>query len=629
MSFLNLGLAEFMALLGATSALVIALYLLNRARRKETVATLRFWVQAVRPEASRRRRRIQQPWSLVLQLIGLALLLLAIAQPRFGPGGGWSRDHVVVLDTSSWMAAGTRTRTLMDQAKEAARAYLTRLPATDRVMLVRADGLPVPATPLTADREIVRRAIDASRPSAAALNLEQAFRFAAETRRMNARRAGEIVFVGAGRIREQDGAPPEVSGLRVLRVKHDGENRGLRSIGLRRSPVSPGVWEMFVSVRNYAPRPLVVPLVVDYGGARVGARRLELPAGGEQEVTFEVRTRAAGWLEARLIGGDALADDDRAVVEIPEQRTVSVAVFTDHPDPLRPLFQANPWVEASFQPTSAFTAKQTADVIVLDGFAPAAPLERPSVWIAPPPGAVKVRTRVAREPVVRWRADHEVSAGLRARTIELDAADVFVPEAGDVAIAEVEAGPVIVARAAPRRSVFIGYHPSRSDARFDVATPLLFANILRWLKPEAFDASEVRAQTAGAVAVLLDADEDITKLSVFDERRRPLPFTVRGRTLRFYSGAPGSVRVAGGRGERVYSLSLPELGETDWTPPKTAAQGLPPRWSEPLARELWPWLAIAGALCFLAEWVLYGRLRVAARRVLSMPARVFAGRAAS
>ncbi|HET8549153.1 MAG TPA: VWA domain-containing protein, partial [Bryobacteraceae bacterium] len=170
MSLLNLGLAELIGLLGATSALVVALYLLNRARKRETVPTLRFWVQAVRSDAARRRRRIQQPWSLVLQLIGIALLLLAIAQPRLGSAGGWSRDHILVLDTSSWMAAGTRTRTLMDEAKEAARAYLARVPAADRVMLVRADGLPAPATPLTSDREIVRRAIEQSRPSAAALN---------------------------------------------------------------------------------------------------------------------------------------------------------------------------------------------------------------------------------------------------------------------------------------------------------------------------------------------------------------------------------------------------------------------------------------------------------------------------
>jgi hypothetical protein len=630
MSFLNLGFAEFMALLGATSALVVALYLLNRARKRQTVATLRFWVQAVTPDASRRRRRIQQPWSLALQLIGLALLLLAIAQPRLGSAGGWSRDHILVLDTSSWMAAGSRTRSLMDQARESARAYLGRVPATDRVMLVRADGLAIPATPLTTNRETVRRAIDESRPAAAALSLDQALAFAAETRRLNARRSGEVVFIGAGRIREQDGTPQAVNGLRVVKVRQAGDNRGLRSIGLRRSAVTPGVWEIFVSVRNYSERPLIVPLVVEFGGARVGSRRLELPAGREQEVTFELRTRAAGWLEARLLGSDALADDDRAVVEIPQQHTIKVTVFSDAPDSLRPLFEANPWVEPSFQARAAYSPKTAGDVIIADGFVPAVAPAAPFVLVAPPEGgAIRVRSRVTNAPVVRWRTDHEVAAGLRARTIELDAADVYTPGPNDIALAEVEEGPVILARTGAQRSVLLGYHPGKSEARFDVATPLLFANILRWLKPEAFEAAEVRAQTVGAVNVLLDADEDTSRLRVLDERGRPLPHTVRGRTLRFFSGAPGTVRFTGTRGERVYSLTLPEVGDVEWTPPQSAAQGLPPRWSEPLARDLWPWFAVLAAICLLIEWMLYGRMRAAVKAVVAMPARLFARRAAS
>src|SRR5690349_15510366 len=103
MFLLNLSVVEFVALLVATSAVVVALYLLNRARRRQTVATLRFWVQAMRPESSHQRRRIQQPISLLLQLLALALLMLALAQPRLGSSNSGARDHILLLDTSSWM----------------------------------------------------------------------------------------------------------------------------------------------------------------------------------------------------------------------------------------------------------------------------------------------------------------------------------------------------------------------------------------------------------------------------------------------------------------------------------------------------------------------------------------------
>src|SRR6202012_6742 len=102
MNFLNLGLGELLGLVGAISAGIVALYLLDRSKRKQLVATLRFWSQAdVRTEL-KHRRRIQQPWSLLLQIISMILLLLAIAGPHWGGNENAFRDHVVLLDTSAW-----------------------------------------------------------------------------------------------------------------------------------------------------------------------------------------------------------------------------------------------------------------------------------------------------------------------------------------------------------------------------------------------------------------------------------------------------------------------------------------------------------------------------------------------
>src|SRR5579871_401568 len=127
MSFLNLSLGELLGLVGAISAGVVTLYLLDRSKRRQVVATLRFWTAAdVRTEL-KHRRRIQQPWSLALQLLSIALLLLAIAGPRLGGPSGRARDHVLILDTSASMATqavqtqGNRTRTtnLMEEARVA------------------------------------------------------------------------------------------------------------------------------------------------------------------------------------------------------------------------------------------------------------------------------------------------------------------------------------------------------------------------------------------------------------------------------------------------------------------------------------------------------------------------------
>ena len=110
MFFLNLTIAQFATLLGSVSAVVVALYLLDRSRRKQTVATLRFWVAAEQPTVVARRKRIQQPLSLLLQLISICLLLLAIAQLRLGSQGATPFDHVLIVETSAWMGARSANR---------------------------------------------------------------------------------------------------------------------------------------------------------------------------------------------------------------------------------------------------------------------------------------------------------------------------------------------------------------------------------------------------------------------------------------------------------------------------------------------------------------------------------------
>jgi hypothetical protein len=110
------------------------------------------------------------------------------------------------------------------------------------------------------------------------------------------------------------------------------------------------------------------------------------------------------------------------------------------------------------------------------------------------------------------------------------------------------------------------------------------------------------------VDVDLDSEIDPTSVRVQTEDGQPLPFTVQGKTLRFFTGAPGVVRVLTGDRELVYSLTLPQPGDTVWKP-SAVKMGLPPRAPlGPSSRDLWQWLAIAGAAGLLADWILYGRM---------------------
>lgn len=620
MSLLNLNIGEFIALFSTITGVLVTLYLLDRSRRRQVVATLRFWKPAEAPTEMKQKRRIQQPWSLILQVLSIALLLLAIAQLQLGGNRLRAHDHVLVLDTSAWMNARTAKGTLMDDARASALAWLKSVPASDRVMVVRADALATPATPMELNRTVIERAIRDSVPSAAALNLEQAFGFAQRVQRMGTSPGGEIVFAGAGRIANAETADVTApANLRVLPVASPAGNAGITKIGLQQSPSDPGSWQVFVSVKNYGTELKVIPLAVQFGGAAAGSRTLTLKSGAEVESTFALHTRARGLLEARLLSQDAFPDDDRAALEVPAQRSMRVIVYTDEPDLLRPILASHSAIAAVFRAPSQYRADGVADAIILDRFAPPEPPNFPAIWIDPPEAKSPVRVKTIDENVklARWNSDTELGTGLRTKDLQLESAEVFSAAPDDIRVAEVEHGPVIVARpqtSGSQKLVAIGFHPVRSAMKYELATPLLFANVLRWIDPDVFRSEELNGRSVGVVEAKLDRGVDAESVVVSSDGNRPVPFTVDGDRLRMFAGTPGNVTVKEGNRQMVYSLTLPDPGDTLWNIPAHVRRGISRSMIRQIpATDLWPWLALAGGIGLLVEWILFGRARSAAR----------------
>ena len=100
---------------------------------------------------------------------------------------------------------------------------------------------------------------------------------------------------------------------------------------------------------------------------------------------------------------------------------------------------------------------------------------------------------------------------------------------------------------------------------------------------------------------------DPSAIRVLTENQRRLPFTLDGKTLRFFSAAPGIVRVSAANRELVYSLTLPQAGDAVWKPDGVRA-GIPRRSDlGPSSRDVWQWLALLGALGLLVDWYLFAR----------------------
>ena len=97
--------------------------------------------------------------------------------------------------------------------------------------------------------------------------------------------------------------------------------------------------------------------------------------------------------------------------------------------------------------------------------------------------------------------------------MDLASTEVFNLAPGDQAVAETAQGPVVVERPGAVKMAALGFDPVRSAMKYDLATPLLMANLLRWMAPEVFRRSDVQAGTVGTVNVTLEKRRQPGELS--------------------------------------------------------------------------------------------------------------------
>jgi hypothetical protein len=517
--------------------------------------------------------------------------------------------------------------TLMDAARTRALEWLSSIPSADRVMLVRADALATPATVFEVDRNQIVQAVRESGPGDTALDLDQAIAFAQRAQELQAA-SGEIAYVGARRVRSRGTeADHNVRNLRVITIPNEVEHVGLRRISMHRSADDESLWQILVSVRNYGSTARTVALNIGFDGSPAGSRRVTLLPRSEQEAAFTWRARNAGALQARLTSADAFPDDAQATLEAPALASIHVTVYTNRPEDLKAFFASSPRVQAEFRPTSTYRADQRG-LVVLDGFRPPLRPQQDTIWINPPhsESPIPVVQTVLEPKGFRWVSGHQLGAGLRAHDMKLGNVSIYRAIPGDITVAEVDGGPVLLARPGKPKTVVLGLDPAQGAMRYQLSTPLVFANILRWLAPDVFRQTDLSVQAAGAVSVRLEGNPQEGAIEVKRPGGKKIPFTLDQDSVRFFSGEKDTVRISEPERESVISLSLPEMWDAVWEPPAGVRTGVPHRAAvSGEGQEMWPWLAVLGAGCLAVEWVLFTKARRAAVR--QMPSRTSMRRA--
>ncbi len=193
--------------IGAAGGLVLLLYVLRLRRRQVEVPFSRLWTRVLQDrEPTSFWRRLKRLLSMLLQMMILAMLLGAVADPRDRTELKQGRHVLILLDTSASMQAvdaspkkgeeakGPRSR--MEVAKEQVRDLIGKKRRNDYVMLVRMDGQVTPVTPWTRDKTELVKALRAIQAAETAADIGRGLRFAADT--LRGLKDPMLVLVGDG-----------------------------------------------------------------------------------------------------------------------------------------------------------------------------------------------------------------------------------------------------------------------------------------------------------------------------------------------------------------------------------------------------------------------------------------------
>ena len=142
MTLLGLPAAQLAPALALGSGVLVALYLLKQQRRRVPVPFARLWQRVLREsESSALQRRLKRLLSLLLQLVMLALLVLALGDPRLSQSRA-GRTLVLLVDTSASMQARTLakerpTETRLDVARQKAGKAAAQMVMKSAIVLTR------------------------------------------------------------------------------------------------------------------------------------------------------------------------------------------------------------------------------------------------------------------------------------------------------------------------------------------------------------------------------------------------------------------------------------------------------------------------------------------------------------
>ena len=359
--------------------LLLLLYMLKLRRKTYVVSSGLLWEQAIEDmKANTLFQRLRRNLLLPLQVIFLALAVLALARPFWRGTAHLARNVILVIDGSASMKATDSGKTRFELAKSVAEKMVDNLSDDNRMMIIEATSSLRTISGFTADKLQLKNALDEMRPTDTLADLGSAIQLASSIARDA--RWSEVFLLsdGAGR----DTLPPvpaadsgDVDGqIRFVGFgEEDADNVGITALEIAGSFADPSELQVFISLQNFSDDkkwPLLLELYRDEN--LIDVRELNLSPQERRSVVFDgITGRSGGTITAVIDIDDDLDVDNRAYSILTEPDALQVLlVSTGNRFIEAAIRTASARIQLSTKKSEEYSNDEGYDVVVFDGFIP-------------------------------------------------------------------------------------------------------------------------------------------------------------------------------------------------------------------------------------------------------------------
>ncbi len=625
MFFAGLPASTLLAIAGAAGALVVVFYILKLRRRPVAVPFSHIWQRILRDkEATTLFSQLKRLLSLLLQLALLALMILALGDPRLSRSITKGRNVVVLVDASASMKSIDVKPSRIDVAKRKIRDLVHGLSGSDRMLIAQMDASLHPLSTMTGDVADLETAVDQIHATDTHADLARGLRFALDS--LADLSKPEIVIVSDGAL----GDPKEITrgidlgdtDVRFVPIGKASKNVAITGFSVRRYPLDKSRYEVMLEVTNTTDKPQDVELTLLGDGQVVDVTHLALKPNERVPRFYKDLGGANRTLEARIKLGDGTPDDlpadDHAYALMPERRRARVLAVTAGNTYLEAALLLDDYLDVTTVAPSKYPPPQSFDVTIFDGVAPPLAKNGGAALYFNPPDSPDAPLKLGKaidgfgfdtwdkkSPLLRWLAmgDVQVAQG-----------HALKPEKGDRVIGASAKGPILVAgRRNGRKFVVLGFDPRDSDFVLRVAWPLFVLNTINDFVEE--DTSYISSYRTGEVwRIPAPSTAETATLEGPDGKKHVIPVK-EGRAV-YLGDQAGFYKLTTGSGSEattlMFAANLSDPEESHIAPvEKLALQKTPaarPSGFIPgVRRELWLYLLMGALALSTLEWFTYHR----------------------